>query len=84
VLVGRGHPVAQVAPAALTSTFLTSIVGATTYALLGLAADGDIAPDWQTGLLCGLGGLIGDRQNHRLVAVRSSRREGRRGDVRQG
>jgi uncharacterized membrane protein YfcA len=59
VLVGRGHPIAQVAPAALTSTFLTSIVGATAYAILGLAADGDIGPDWRLGLLCGLGGLIG-------------------------
>ena len=59
ILVGRGHPVAQVAPAALTSTFVTSVAGAGTYALLGLAVDGDIAPEWGLGLLCGLGGLIG-------------------------
>lgn len=33
ILVGRGAPVATVAPAALASTFVTSIVGAATYAL---------------------------------------------------
>ncbi|MEV5434228.1 sulfite exporter TauE/SafE family protein [Streptomyces sp. NPDC052701] len=59
VLVGRGLPVATVAPAALASTFVTSVVGAATYALLSLAATGDIAPDWPLGLVCGLGGLVG-------------------------
>jgi uncharacterized membrane protein YfcA len=34
ILVGRGVPVAKVAPAALASTFLTSLVGAVTYSLL--------------------------------------------------
>jgi uncharacterized membrane protein YfcA len=53
-------PVAKVAPAALASTFLTSVVGAATYALLALATNGsDIAPDWYLGLACGLGGLCG-------------------------
>jgi uncharacterized protein len=56
----------DVAPAALTSTFLTSIVGATSHSLLGLTTDGDIAPDWQLGLLCGLGGLIGGNVGVRL------------------
>lgn len=46
ILVGRGVPVAKVAPAALASTFLTSLVGAGTYALLALTTTGDIAPDW--------------------------------------
>ncbi|MFF1950936.1 TSUP family transporter, partial [Kitasatospora herbaricolor] len=59
ILVGRGVPVAEVAPAALASTFVTSLVGAGTYALLSLGADGDIAPDWALGLACGLGGLGG-------------------------
>ncbi|MEO5877152.1 MAG: sulfite exporter TauE/SafE family protein [Streptosporangiaceae bacterium] len=59
ILVGRGLPVARVAPAALTSTFLTSIVGALTYTGLALTTTGDIAPDWALGLLCGLGGLLG-------------------------
>jgi uncharacterized membrane protein YfcA len=59
ILVGRGIPVAVVAPAALSSTFLTSIVGSGTYALLSLIHSGSIAPDWTVGLLCGLGGLLG-------------------------
>ncbi|MEE1821414.1 sulfite exporter TauE/SafE family protein [Streptomyces sp. BE20] len=59
VLVGRGVPIAEVAPAALASTFVTSLVGAGTYAALALAATGDIAPDWVLGLSCGLGGLVG-------------------------
>ncbi|MGW1998303.1 TSUP family transporter [Embleya sp. NPDC001921] len=59
ILVGRGMPVATVAPAALASTFVTSVVGAATFALLSLTATGDVAPDWPTGLACGLGGLAG-------------------------
>ncbi|WP_242889882.1 sulfite exporter TauE/SafE family protein [Actinomadura litoris] len=59
ILVGRGMPVAQVAPAALASTFLTSATGAATYAVLSRTAPGDIAPDWSLGLTCGLGGLAG-------------------------
>ncbi|MFJ6438394.1 TSUP family transporter [Streptomyces sp. NPDC091416] len=59
ILVGRGTPVATVAPAALAATFVTSIVGATTYALLALTATGDVAPDWLLGLSCGAGGLLG-------------------------
>ncbi|MFB4298918.1 TSUP family transporter [Actinomadura sp. NTSP31] len=66
VLAGRGMPVAQVAPAALASTFLTSTVGAATYALLSLTADGAIAPDWPLGLTCGLGGLVGGYLGARL------------------
>ncbi|MER7814886.1 sulfite exporter TauE/SafE family protein [Streptomyces sp. NPDC096153] len=59
VLVGRGMPVARVAPAALASTFTTSVTGAAAFALLSLTGSGDIAPDWYLGLACGLGGLIG-------------------------
>lgn len=66
ILVGRGMPVAAVAPAALASTFVTSAVGAGTYALLSLAADGTIAPNWTVGLLCGLGGLAGGYIGARL------------------
>jgi uncharacterized membrane protein YfcA len=66
ILVGRGMPVAQVAPAALMSTFLTSVVGAGTYAVLALGASGDIAPAWGTGLACGVGGLIGGYVGTRL------------------
>ncbi|WP_280871788.1 sulfite exporter TauE/SafE family protein [Streptomyces sp. MJP52] len=66
VLAGRGVPVATVAPAALASTFVTSVVGAATYALLSLAATGDVAPDWALGLACGAGGLVGGYLGARL------------------
>ncbi|MFE5810592.1 sulfite exporter TauE/SafE family protein [Streptomyces sp. NPDC056491] len=66
VLVGRGAPVTTVAPAALAATFITSVVGAVTYALLSLAAAGDVAPDWLLGLTCGAGGLVGGYLGARL------------------
>jgi uncharacterized membrane protein YfcA len=59
ILVGAGLAVTTVAPAALASTFVTSIVGALTYALLASTADGSIAPDWPVGIACGIGGLLG-------------------------
>ncbi|MFD4692656.1 sulfite exporter TauE/SafE family protein [Streptomyces sp. NPDC058463] len=66
ILVGRGVPVAKVAPAALACTFVTSLAGAGTYALLSLTATGDIAPDWPLGLVCGFGGLCGGYLGARL------------------
>jgi uncharacterized membrane protein YfcA len=66
ILVGAGFPLAQVAPAALTSTFLTSLVGAASYSLLALSSTGNIAPDWVLGLSCGLGGLVGGYVGARL------------------
>ncbi|MFI6518005.1 TSUP family transporter [Spirillospora sp. NPDC050679] len=66
ILVGRGMPVALVAPAALASTFLASLTGAATYAALSLTARGTIAPDWTLGLTCGLGGLAGGYLGARL------------------
>jgi uncharacterized membrane protein YfcA len=66
VLAGRGMPMAQVAPAALASTFVTSVVGAAAYGVLSLTAGGDIAPHWDLGLLCGAGGLIGGYLGARL------------------
>ncbi|MGW4629534.1 sulfite exporter TauE/SafE family protein [Streptomyces rubiginosohelvolus] len=66
ILVGRGTPVAKVAPAALAATFVTSVVGAGTYALLSLTTTGDIAPYWSLGLACGLGGLCGGYLGARL------------------
>jgi uncharacterized membrane protein YfcA len=66
VLVGTGMPVAVVAPAALASTFATSVVGAITYGLLAVVADGAIAPDWALGLTCGIGGLTGGYLGARL------------------
>ncbi|MFF2232308.1 sulfite exporter TauE/SafE family protein [Streptomyces anulatus] len=66
ILAGRGMPVAKVAPAALAATFVTSAVGAGTYALLSLTTTGDIAPYWSLGLACGLGGLCGGYLGARL------------------
>ena len=60
ILVGRGMPVATVAPATLVSTFITSAVGAITYVLLAVATTGHhIAPNWTVGLVAGVGGLVG-------------------------
>ncbi|GAA4604745.1 putative membrane protein YfcA [Actinoplanes octamycinicus] len=66
ILAGRGTPMTQIAPAALASTFVTSIVGAATYGVLALTTSGDIAPHWLLGLLCGAGGLIGGYLGARL------------------
>ena len=71
VLVGAGMPVAVVAPAALASTFVTSAVGAVTYAVLALTTTlGNVSPNWALGLVCGVGGLMGGylgaRVQHRV------------------
>ncbi|MGF2945197.1 TSUP family transporter [Mycobacterium sp. Lab-001] len=67
ILVGRGLPISIVAPAALTSTFVTSVAGALTYAVLAVTNPGhDIAPDWVIGIAAGVGGLIGGYLGARL------------------
>ncbi|HEX5016794.1 MAG TPA: sulfite exporter TauE/SafE family protein [Actinomycetes bacterium] len=66
ILVGSGMTMAVVAPAALASTFVTSIIGALTFAVLALFADGSIAPDGTIGIACGLGGLVGGYLGARL------------------
>ena len=66
ILVGLGFSVLEVAPAALTATFLTSIAGVLTYALLSIGGSGDIAPDWALGVGMGLGGLAGAYLGARL------------------
>lgn len=66
ILVGAGMAVAAVAPAALAATFMTSVVGVLTYAVLSLMTSGPISPDWATGILCGLGGLVGGYVGARL------------------
>jgi uncharacterized protein len=59
VLVGSGMSVRLVAPAALASTFVTSVVGALAFVVLAVVADSSIAPDWRIGIACGLGGICG-------------------------
>jgi hypothetical protein len=56
----------NVREAALASIFLTSIVGAGTYATLALITPGDIAPVRGLGLLCVLCGLVGGYLGARL------------------
>ncbi|GAA3244691.1 hypothetical protein GCM10017691_50990 [Pseudonocardia petroleophila] len=66
LLVGAGLSVATVAPAALATTFVTSVAGVGTYGLLSLTTQGPVGPDWGVGLLCGAGGLIGGYLGARL------------------
>jgi uncharacterized protein len=64
ILIGSGRPPSEVAPATLTSTFLTSIAGVVTFALL--ATHGSVAPDWGVGIALGAGGLAGGYVGARL------------------
>jgi len=66
VLIADGHPPAQVAPAALSSTFLTSVAGVVTFSLLSVHQHGSIAPNWPTGIALGAGGLAGGYVGARL------------------
>lgn len=59
VLIGTGRPPSEVAPAALASTFVTSVAGVATFAVLSIHQPGPVAPDWRTGLALGVGGLAG-------------------------
>ena len=59
VLIGSGQRATVVAPAALASTFVTSVAGVTTFTLLSLYHPGAVAPDWSIGLALGAGGLAG-------------------------
>ena len=67
ILVGVGFGVADVAPATLAATFLTSVAGVATYALLSLGDSGDIAPEWGIGVAIGVGGLAGGALGARLA-----------------
>ncbi len=59
VLIGSGRPAAQVAPAALALTLVTSVAGVVTFMILSLHHQGPVAPDWPTGIALGAGGLMG-------------------------
>jgi uncharacterized protein len=58
-LIGLGHPPREVAPAALASTFVTSVAGVITFLALSVHHHGSVAPDWPTGIALGIGGLAG-------------------------
>ena len=59
ILIGTGRRPSEVAPAALASTFVTSVAGVITFAVLSIHAPGSVAPDWPTGIALGIGGLAG-------------------------
>jgi hypothetical protein len=66
VLIGSGRPPSEVAPAALASTFVTSVAGVITFTILSLNVHAPVAPDWPTGLALGVGGLAGAYLGARL------------------
>jgi uncharacterized protein len=70
ILIGTGRPPREVAPAALASTFVTSVAGVVTFLVLSVHHHGPVAPDWPTGIALGIGGLAGAytgaRIQHRL------------------
>jgi uncharacterized protein len=59
ILIGSGRPPSEVAPAALASTFVTSIAGVITFTILSIHQHAHVAPDWLTGIALGIGGLAG-------------------------
>jgi uncharacterized membrane protein YfcA len=65
-LIGTGRPAREVAPAALASTFVTSVAGVITFLILSVHHRGPIAPDWPTGVALGVGGLAGAYTGARL------------------
>jgi uncharacterized membrane protein YfcA len=66
ILIGSGRRPAEVAPAALASTFVTSVAGVITFTILAAHGHGPVAPDWPTGIALGLGGLAGAYTGARL------------------
>jgi uncharacterized protein len=68
VMIGAGLPPREVAPAALASTFVTSLAGVVTFTILATQEHGPVAPDWPTGIALGLGGLAGAYAGARLQA----------------
>ena len=59
ILIASGRRPAEVAPAALAATFVTSVAGVITFMILSIHQHGSVAPDWPTGIALGAGGLAG-------------------------
>jgi uncharacterized membrane protein YfcA len=68
ILITDGQPPSQVAPAALSSTFITSLAGVVTFSILAAHQHGSVAPDWPTGIALGAGGLAGGYIGARMHA----------------
>jgi hypothetical protein len=66
VLIGSGRQAAEVAPAALASTLVTSVAGVITFTVLSVHEPGAVAPDWPIGVALGIGGLAGAYTGARL------------------
>ncbi len=66
ILIASGRPSSEVAPATLSSTFVTSVAGVITFLILSAHHHGSIAPDWGVGLALGIGGLLGGYTGARL------------------
>jgi hypothetical protein len=66
ILIGSGGKPSEVAPAALASTFVTSVAGVITFLVLSVHQGGSVAPDWPTGIALGVGGLAGGYTGARL------------------
>jgi len=66
VLIGSGRRAAEVAPATLASTFVTSVAGVITFTILSIHTPGAVAPDWPVGVALGAGGLAGGYTGARL------------------
>lgn len=65
ILIGSGRPASEVAPAALASTFVTSLAGVATFTILSISK-GPVAPNWPTGVALGIGGIIGGYTGARM------------------
>ena len=68
ILITDGQPPSQVAPAALSSTFITSLAGVVAFSILSAHQHGSVAPDWPTGIALGAGGLAGGYIGARMHA----------------
>ena len=68
ILVADGYSPSWIAPAALSSTFVTSLGGVVTFSILSIHHHGSVAPDWPTGIALGVGGLAGGYVGARLHA----------------
>jgi uncharacterized protein len=66
ILIGSGRLPSQVAPAALASTFVTSVAGVVTFTILSVQEHGSVAPAWTTGIALGIGGLAGGYTGARI------------------
>lgn len=66
LLIGTGRAAAEVAPAALAATFVTSVAGVVTFTALSVNQHGVTAPAWATGIALGVGGLAGGYTGARL------------------